>query len=76
MCGAGSGVALAPASEDHSFRCGSAVATNGVPGILLRTIAGVAGAGRLPSVAGRHPERKESKTILRVASSVTQAASL
>ena len=67
---------LAPASVGRSVRRGFAMATNGVPGILLRTIAGVAGAGKLPSAEGRHPERNESNTIRRVASSVTHAASL
>ena len=45
----------------------------GVPG-AIRSAAGVQGAGRLPSVAGHHPVRKASATVLLVCSSVTQAS--
>jgi len=45
----------------------------GVPG-AIRSAAGVQGAGRLPSVAGRHPVRRASATVFLVCSSVTQAS--
>ena len=66
----------APIAAGGCSARGRANEVKGVPGILFRIIAGVAGAGRLPSAEGRHPDLKESKTTLLVASSVTHAASL
>ena len=39
----------------------------------IRIKAGVAGAGRFPAVAGRHPPRIASATVFRVCNSVTLA---
>ena len=46
----------------------------GVPGHALLEPAGVAGVGKLPSVAGLQPERSASEIVFLVDNSVTHAA--
>ena len=53
-----------------------AIVGGGVPGNAICCIAGVAGAGKQPSAAGRHPARSASEMVFRVWSSVTHAAAL
>ena len=53
-----------------------AVVGGGVPGNAICCIAGMAGAGKQPSAAGRHPARSASEIVFRVWSSVALAAAL
>ena len=46
----------------------------GVPGAIIFSIAGVIGAGKLPSADGLHPVLKASAIVERVCNSVTQEA--
>ena len=50
------------------------VRVTGVPGAIILSMAGVTGAGKLPSAAGLQPVRKTSAMVDRVCSSVTHAA--